>query len=288
MNIPQKQQETLLRRAMKLAAETAEAGNLPFAALLVDDNGSIILEAKNTVNSTQNAAAHAEINLLFEAGKILKTNNLSQYALVSNAASCPMCATAAIKAKITHFYYGAPNEGSMVPNITMDEVITKTSFPIEVHGGILADECAERINKLARRREIMDIYKAAGIIIKDRKLLFTRAKDMQVFIDPGGKIEEGETATQALVRELQEELTIDVTEKDLEFFGEYTAEAANHKGKTVHMQAFIVKKYTGEIKPSAEIEELLWLTSDMSSDIKVGSIFGGIVLPALKEQGLVD
>lgn len=133
-----------------------------------------------------------------------------------------------------------------------------------------------------------DIHKAAGIIIVDRKLLFTRAQDMQVFIDPGGTIEPNETAKQALIRELKEELTIDVNESDLEPFGEYTAEAANHKGRTVHMQAFIVKKWQGEVVASAEIEELRWLTSNVPSDIKVGSIFGGQILPKLHEQGLVD
>lgn len=134
----------------------------------------------------------------------------------------------------------------------------------------------------------MDIHKAAGIIISDRKLLFTRAKDMEFFIDPGGKIEEGETAKQALVRELNEELSIDVDEADLEFFGEYTAEAANHKDKTVHMKAFVVKKWRGKIKPCAEVEELRWLTHEVPDDIKVGSIFGGKVLPRLHELELVD
>jgi len=133
-----------------------------------------------------------------------------------------------------------------------------------------------------------DIYKSAGIIIQDHKLLFTRAEGMEFFIDPGGKIEKGETAEQALIRELKEELSIDAAESDLEFFGEYVAEAANHKGKTVHMKAFIVKKWQGEIKPSAEIEELRWLTSEIPGDIQVGSIFGGKVLPALHSKGLVD
>lgn len=133
-----------------------------------------------------------------------------------------------------------------------------------------------------------DIYKAAGIIIQGRKLLFTRAQGMEFFIDPGGKIEDGETAKQALARELKEELSIDVDEADLEPFGEFSAEAANHKGRTVHMQVFLVKKWRGGIKPSAEIEELRWLTSSVPTDIQVGSIFGGKVLPALKEQGLVD
>lgn len=133
-----------------------------------------------------------------------------------------------------------------------------------------------------------DIYKAAGIIIKDRKLLFTRAEGMAFFIDPGGKIEDGETPEQALVRELYEELSVRVNESDLEFFGEFSAEAANHKGRIVHMKVFMVKNWQGEIKPSAEIEELRWLTSEVPSDIQVGSIFGGKVLPKLHELGLVD
>jgi len=97
-----------------------------------------------------------------------------------------------------------------------------------------------------------------------------------------------ETAKQALIRELKEELSVDVDEVDLEPFGEFVAEAANHKGKIVNMQAFIVKKWEGAIKPSAEVEELRWLTSNLPADIQVGSIFGGKVLPKLHEQGLVD
>ena len=136
---------------MELAAQTAAEGNLPFAALLIDDNGTIVLESTNTVNTDTNAAAHAEINLFYLAAKNLHTRDLSPYALVSNAASCPMCAVAAIKSKIVTFYYGAPNEPTMVPNISMEEIIARTSFPVAVHGGILADECAAQIHALAKR-----------------------------------------------------------------------------------------------------------------------------------------
>jgi 8-oxo-dGTP diphosphatase len=93
---------------------------------------------------------------------------------------------------------------------------------------------------------------------------------MDFFIDPGGKIEKGETVKQALVRELKEGLSIDVDEHDLKFFGEFVAGAANHKGKIVNMQVFIVKKWQGTITPDAEIEELRWLTSKLvqSSAVK--------------------
>jgi 8-oxo-dGTP diphosphatase len=133
-----------------------------------------------------------------------------------------------------------------------------------------------------------DIYKASGILIRDRKLLFTRAKGKSIFIDPGGKIESGETPEQALIRELKEELSIEVKNEDLEYFGEFSDISANDASKTVHMTVFLVKKWRGEVKPSAEIEELKWLDSYISEDTKVGSIFGGKVLPILKNQNLVD
>jgi mutator protein MutT len=133
-----------------------------------------------------------------------------------------------------------------------------------------------------------DIHKAGGILIQDRKLLFVRNKDTEFFIDPGGKIEPGETPTQALVRELKEEVSIDVDEADLEPFGSFIAEAANHPGRQIHMQVFMVKKWRGEIKLASEIAEMRWLTSDLPTDIKTGSIFGHQVLPLLKEKDLVD
>lgn len=144
-------QQQLVRHAMQLAAKTAAEGNLPFAALLIDKSGAVILECVNTVHTTSNAAAHAEINLLFEASKTLGLNDLSQYSLVSNAASCPMCATAMIKAKVNEYYYGAPNEDTMVPNISFEEVVSRTPHSIKVHGGILAEECKAEIRQLAKR-----------------------------------------------------------------------------------------------------------------------------------------
>jgi tRNA(adenine34) deaminase len=151
MTLLLEKQKELVQATMLLAEEAAAEGNLPFAALLIDKSGNVIIAEKNTVNTTKNAAAHAEINILFEASRKLNNNDLSDYALVSNAASCPMCITATIKAKITEYYYGADNEGAMVPNISMDKVLEATPFGVEVHGGILAEQCADQIKQLAKR-----------------------------------------------------------------------------------------------------------------------------------------
>jgi mutator protein MutT len=133
-----------------------------------------------------------------------------------------------------------------------------------------------------------DIYKAAGIIIQNRKLLHEKSFGKPAFIAPGGRIETGETAEQALVRELKEEFTIDVKEEDLAPFDIFTAEAANHPGQKVHMEVFTVKQWQGEIKPAAEVEEMLWLDSNLPKDIVVGSISAHEIIPRLKQQNLID
>src|SRR3990167_1033702 len=100
-----------------------------------------------------------------------------------------------------------------------------------------------------------DIHKAAGIIIVDRKLLVEKDFDKEFFISPGGKLEEGETPKDALIRELQEEFKIVVKEVDLEKFGHYHATASGQEHRIVHMYVFLVKKYKGKIVKGHKVEK---------------------------------
>lgn len=133
-----------------------------------------------------------------------------------------------------------------------------------------------------------DIHKAAGIIIQDRKLLVERSYGKMFFIAPGGSVETGETTKQALVRELKEEFDIDVMESNLEDFGSFSAPAAGQEHRIVHMEVFRVKKFTGQPKPSSEVEEIAWVTSHNEQGLPLGSIFEHEVIPRLKEQNLID
>lgn len=133
-----------------------------------------------------------------------------------------------------------------------------------------------------------DIYKAGGSIIENRKLLITRTKGKDIFFAPGGKLESGETAIQAVIRELKEELHIDVKEDDLKPFGAYTAEAAGQPGKYVHMTVFLVTAYRGGLTPSKEIEEMYWTNATNVHNVAIGSIFEHEVMPRLKQQGFID
>lgn len=134
----------------------------------------------------------------------------------------------------------------------------------------------------------IDIHKAAGILIKDRKILVERDFNEKYFVGPGGRLSANETAHQALIRELKEEFSIETDEKDFEEFGTFYAQAADEPGRYLQMDVFIVRKWVGEVIPSSEVEEVLWINSNPPENTKVGSIFLHDVLPKLKEKNLID
>lgn len=133
----------------------------------------------------------------------------------------------------------------------------------------------------------VDIYKSAGILLKDRKLLVTRSTGKDFFVSPGGKIETDETSQEALLRELREELGIEVEQPDLSEFGTFYAQAAGETDKFIKMDVFLVTKWYGEIVPSSEVEEVIWINF-RDKGINLGSIFRHDVLPKLKEMDLID
>lgn len=132
-----------------------------------------------------------------------------------------------------------------------------------------------------------DIRKAGGVIIKNRRFLVTRAQGKDIFVAPGGKLELGETAIQALQRELMEELQLRVNEEDVEPIGEFTAQAAGDETKIVRMEVFLVNSLSGEPTPAGEIEEVMWVNSQ-TTGAPIGSIFEHDVMPLLKQRDLID
>ena len=95
---------------MKLAASEAaktmkENIGGPFGAALVKD-GKLIAVASNSVLRDSDPSAHAEINVIRKAGKILQTHDLSGCEIYATGYPCPMCLSAIIWANIKVVYYG--------------------------------------------------------------------------------------------------------------------------------------------------------------------------------------
>lgn len=147
-------QEKLMKIVMDEVDVAINEGNLPFAAILIDDEGNIVGKAHNTAKTQNNPVLHAEINLITEACKKLNTRDLSEYCLISNAWSCSMCMSASIKAKIKNFIFGAPSEDDMNPNITIFDIKEKTKEDINIIIGVLEEKCKQQIENARGLRKV--------------------------------------------------------------------------------------------------------------------------------------
>ena len=74
---------------------------------------------------------------------------------------------------------------------------------------------------------------AAVVLNRAGHLLLVRKRDTDMFMQPGGKLEDGESGEEALLRELREELGFELTSADLEYVGRFSADAANEPGHRV-------------------------------------------------------
>ncbi|WP_417307775.1 NUDIX hydrolase [Devosia sp.] len=100
---------------------------------------------------------------------------------------------------------------------------------------------------------------AAAAIINGRdEMLLVRKRGSRHFMQPGGKIDAGETPVAALVRELREEIALDLPESALTYEGLFAADAANEPGRQVVADVFSVFA-EADVSPQAEIEELCWM-----------------------------
>jgi guanine deaminase len=101
--------DELLRRAVRLAVENAEAGENPFGALVARD-GEVIGTGVNTALRDDDPTAHAESAALRDACRRLGTPELTGAIVVSSAEPCPMCRAAALLAGVSRLVYAAPKE----------------------------------------------------------------------------------------------------------------------------------------------------------------------------------
>lgn len=129
------------------------------------------------------------------------------------------------------------------------------------------------------------IDKLTLVILHDRKVLFVRSKNQDVWFSPGGKREGSETDEQALKREIKEELDLDVHTDSLKYYGTFEAQAHGKPEGTFVKIACYTGDYDGNMQPQSEIAEYTWFIStdgDRTTDT------GRLILHDLREKNLID
>lgn len=147
-----------MREAIRLAQEAAAEGEVPVGAVVVKD-GVIVGRGRNRREKVKNALCHAEIEAIDEACRTLHGWRLWQCELYVTLEPCPMCAGAAINARLPIVVFGAhdPKAGSCGSVISMFDL--PYNHKPAVVAGYLEEECSALLTRFfrdlrARRRGV--------------------------------------------------------------------------------------------------------------------------------------
>jgi 8-oxo-dGTP pyrophosphatase MutT (NUDIX family) len=123
---------------------------------------------------------------------------------------------------------------------------------------------------------------AALLIDPQGRTLLVRKRGTQAFMQPGGKIDAGESPVQALVRELHEELGLQIDPERAVHLGQFSAPAANEPGFQVQAELFRVDSAEA-VAPAAEIEEVRWLAADQAATLELAQLTRDLILPLYRQ-----
>ncbi len=134
---------TAMSRALALAAEAADAGEIPVGAVVVDGGGRILGEGRNSREETHDPTGHAEVNALRAAAASLGSWNLDGCTLVVTLEPCVMCAGAILQSRVSRVVFGAWDDKAGAAG-SMYDVLRDRRLPYraEVVGGVEADAAA--------------------------------------------------------------------------------------------------------------------------------------------------
>ncbi len=142
-----------MRAALVEAEKAAEEGEVPVGAVVVGPAGEILARAHNRPVSGKDPTAHAEILALRKAAKKLSNYRLTGCRLVVTLEPCPMCAGAAVAARVSEIIFGAadPRAGAVhsLFRIASDERLNHRALVIP---GVLGKESVALLTAFFRPR----------------------------------------------------------------------------------------------------------------------------------------
>lgn len=107
-----------MEEAISLSIENVKNNGGPFGAVIVKD-GKVIARGVNRVTSNNDPTAHAEVNAIREASKVLNRFDLSDCEIYTSCEPCPMCLGAIYWARLNKIYFA--NNKTDAKNIGFDD-----------------------------------------------------------------------------------------------------------------------------------------------------------------------
>ena len=144
--------EQFMKEALAFARIAYAEQEVPIGAVVVR-NGRMVGRGRNRRERLADPTHHAEIEAIREAAEDAGTWRLDEATLYATVEPCPMCAGAAVNARIRRIVFGCadPKAGycGTLGNIPRDE---RLNHRPAVEGGLLADEAAGLLQQFFRAK----------------------------------------------------------------------------------------------------------------------------------------
>lgn len=124
-----------------------------------------------------------------------------------------------------------------------------------------------------------EVHVSAAVVVAEGRTLVVRKRGAAVFQQPGGKPDPGESALDAVVREVVEETGIAADPARFLALGRFTDAAANEPGHTVVADAFLLRLEYAAAIAGAEIAELRWIRRDEIPGVPLAPLSRNHLLP---------
>ncbi len=118
-----------MREAIRLASESVKNGGGPFGVVIVKD-GKIIAGRSNSVTIDNDPTAHAEVDTIREACRLLGTFDLSGCTIYTSCEPCPMCLGSIYWARISRIFYGNTRKDAREINFADDFIYEELERPL--------------------------------------------------------------------------------------------------------------------------------------------------------------
>ena len=135
--------DALMAVALEEARTAATHGDVPIGAVVVRlADGVVIARRHNEREATGDPTAHAEVLALRDAAAAAGSSRLDGHALITTLEPCPMCAGAALLARLDVVVFGAadPKAGALgsLYHLGADP---RLNHEVAVRSGVRAQEC---------------------------------------------------------------------------------------------------------------------------------------------------
>ncbi len=145
--------ETYMRQALALAAQSAAEGEVPVGCVIVCD-GKIVGRGRNRREKCRNALSHAEIEAINDACNTLGGWRLWNCTLYVTLEPCAMCAGAILSARIPKVVIGARDEKFGACGSVCDLFSMEFNHHPETVSGVLEEESKEMMQEFFKRLRV--------------------------------------------------------------------------------------------------------------------------------------